>query len=293
MMLEVAVDGEPQAASVREADSIRDVPRRGIDPLLAVGLSIVVGVLLLGLLAPFLTPHDPLEQEVRNRFAPPSGEHWLGTDRLGRDVFTRLLYAARIDIPLAIAATLLAALIGTVLGALAGYAGRRTDAVVMRVADVVQAFPMYVFLVALVFVLGPGAPSFLVAAACISWVGYARLARADVLRLASSDFVVAAKASGLGHRRVLIGHLMPNVMPQIYAYLASDAVIALVALSSLSFLQLGVQPPTPEWGQMVADGVDRIRAEWWLSTAPGVAIVIVGVGLSLMAYGMERQVARR
>lgn len=293
MTVDVALGGENDAAPAGAIGVFDVTRRRGIDPLLAIGLLIVVGVLVLGLVAPLLTPHDPLQQDVRNRFAAPSGEHWLGTDRLGRDVLTRLLYAARIDIPLAVAATLLPAIIGTSLGALAGYAGRRTGGAIMRLGDVVQAFPMYVFLVALVFLLGPGAPSFLVASACISWVGYARLARAEVLRLARSDFVTAARAAGLGHRRVLLGHLMPNVMSQIYAYLASDAVLALVALSSLSFLQLGVQPPTPEWGQMVADGVDRIRAEWWLSTAPGAAIVVVGVGLSLIAYGLDRQVSRR
>ena len=252
-----------------------------------------IGVFVLGLVGVWVSKYDPTVQNVRERLAPPSAAHWLGTDRLGRDVFTRIAYAARIDIPLALAATLVPALIGTVLGSLAGYGRRRVDSVVMRLADVVQAFPIYVFLVALVFLLGPGAKSFIVASAAISWVGYARVTRAEVMRLKGSDFIVAAQAAGLGRWRVLRRHLLPNVMPQVYAYLASDAVLALVALSSLSFLQLGVRPPTPEWGQMVSDGVDRIREEWWLSTAPGLAIVIVGVGFSLIAYGAERQAARR
>ncbi len=267
--------------------------RRGVDSLLRWGLGIVIGVFVLGLVGVWVSKYDPTVQNVRERLAPPSADHWLGTDRLGRDVFTRIAYAARIDIPLALAATLVPALIGTVLGSLAGYGRRRVDSVVMRLADVVQAFPIYVFLVALVFLLGPGAKSFIVASAAIGWVGYARVTRAEVMRLKGSDFIVAAQAAGLGRWRVLRRHLLPNVMPQVYAYLASDAVLALVALSSLSFLQLGVRPPTPEWGQMVSDGVDRIREEWWLSTAPGLAIVIVGVGFSLIAYGAERQAARR
>ncbi|MEY4173315.1 MAG: hypothetical protein RI900_480 [Actinomycetota bacterium] len=290
-MSDEAVD-ELVADAEAPLDAVGKEPR-GLDPLLRWGLGIVIGVFVLGLVGVWVSKYDPLAQNVRDRLAPPSGEHWLGTDRLGRDVFTRMAYAARIDIPLAVAATLVPAVIGTVLGSLAGYGRRRVDSVVMRLADVVQAFPIYVFLVALVFLLGPGAKSFIVAAAAISWVGYARVTRAEVMRLKGSDFIVAAQAAGLGRWRVLRRHLLPNVMPQVYAYLASDAVLALVALSSLSFLQLGVRPPTPEWGQMVSDGVDRIRGEWWLSTAPGLAIVIVGVGFSLIAYGAERQAARR
>jgi peptide/nickel transport system permease protein len=290
-MSDEAVD-ELVADAEAPLDAVGKEPR-GLDPLLRWGLGIVIGVFVLGLVGVWVSKYDPLAQNVRDRLAPPSGEHWLGTDRLGRDVFTRMAYAARIDIPLAVAATLVPAVIGTVLGSLAGYGRRRVDSMVMRLADVVQAFPIYVFLVALVFLLGPGAKSFIVAAAAISWVGYARVTRAEVMRLKGSDFIVAAQAAGLGRWRVLRRHLLPNVMPQVYAYLASDAVLALVALSSLSFLQLGVRPPTPEWGQMVSDGVDRIRGEWWLSTAPGLAIVIVGVGFSLIAYGAERQAARR
>ncbi|MFM8648663.1 MAG: ABC transporter permease [Actinomycetota bacterium] len=266
---------------------------RRVDPMLATGLSIVGLVFLIGLLAPLLTSHDPLAQNVRDRLASPSGDHWLGTDLLGRDVFSRLLHGARIDVPLAVIATLVPAVIGVTLGIVSGFFGRRVDAVVMRLADVVQAFPVYIFLVALVFLLGPGARSFVVASACISWVGYARLVRAEVLSLKGRDFIVAAQAAGIGRRRVLGRHLLPNVMPQVYAYMASDAVLALVALASLSFLSLGVQPPEPEWGRMIADGVDRVRSEWWLSAVPGLAIVIVGIGFSLVAYGFERQVARR
>lgn len=266
---------------------------RRLDPLLITGLSIVVFVLLLGVIAPLLTSHDPLAQNVRARLAPPSSDHWLGTDLLGRDVLSRLLHGARIDIPLAVVATMVPAVIGTFLGTVSGYFGRRIDAAIMRFADVVQAFPVYIFLVALVFLLGPGARSFVVASACISWVGYARLVRAEVTRLKDRDFIVAAKAAGIGDRRVLGRHLLPNVMPQVYAYMASDAVLALVALASLSFLSLGVQPPEPEWGRMIADGVDRIRSEWWLSAVPGLAIVVVGIGFSLIAHGLERQASHR
>jgi peptide/nickel transport system permease protein len=265
---------------------------RRIDPMLVTGLAIVFGILLIGLLAPVISPHDPIAQDLRNRLSSPSGEHLLGTDLLGRDVFSRLLHAARIDIPLAAVATVVPAAIGVVLGIASGFFGRWSDSVVMRSADVVQAFPVYIFLVALVFLLGPGARSFIVASAFISWVGYARLVRAEVMRLKERDYIVAARAAGLGRVRVLRRHLLPNAMPQVWAYMASDAVLALVALASLSFLSLGVQPPTPEWGRMIADGVDRIRVEWWLSVAPGIMIVTVGIGFSLVAYGIERQVQR-
>jgi peptide/nickel transport system permease protein len=262
-------------------------PRRtSINRKVEVGISLVALVALAGALAPLLATHSPTAQDVTDRLASPSGQHWLGTDHLGRDVFARLLYAARVDVPLALAGALLPAVLGISVGALAGYVGRFVDTSVMRAADFVQAFPVYVFLIAVVFVVGPGAKAYLVAAGAIAWVTYARIVRAEVLRIRDLDFARAARIAGLGHRRVLLRHVLPNAVPQAVVYFASDVVLALVSLASLSFLGLGIQPPTAEWGSMIAEGQRFIRDQWWLSVTPGLLIVTVGLGFLLISEGI-------
>lgn len=278
------------AASVGAAQVSQVAPAvpagRRLNRKILIGACLVAVIALAGLAAPLLTSHSPTAQDVTNRLASPSSEHWLGTDMFGRDVYARLLYAARIDIPLSLAAALLPAIIGILLGAIAGYRGGAYGTIVMRSADFVQAFPVYVFLIAVVFVVGPGAKSFLVASAAISWVTYARLIRADMLRVRELDYIRAARIAGLGHRRVLFRHALPNALPQSIIYFASDVVLALVGLASLSFLGLGIQPPAAEWGSMIAEGQRFLRDQWWLSVAPGLAIVTVGVGFLLISEGL-------
>jgi peptide/nickel transport system permease protein len=252
-----------------------------------VGSAIVMVYVFIALFAPLLAPHDPLMIDPVNKLASPSADHLLGTDELGRDVFSRLLYAARVDIPIGFLGALLPAVLGTLLGAMAGFFGRWTDTIIMRTADVVQAFPAYILVIVLVFALGQGARSIVIAFTLLAWVVYARIIRSEVLRVKDLDYVHAARVAGLRPFRILRVHVFPNVINQTLVYLPSDIVFATLGLAAFSFLGLGIPPPTPEWGAMIADGQSFIRTNWWLATVPGLAIVGLGLGLSLVGEGLE------
>jgi peptide/nickel transport system permease protein len=252
-----------------------------------IGLSILGLYVLVGILGPMLSPFDPDKADILKRLKPPSSTHWLGTDQLGRDFLTRLIVAIRVDLPIAFAAAFFPMVIGTALGAIAGFYGRLTDTLVSRAADLVQAFPVYVFLLVLVFALGAGATSFIIAATAIAWVGYARLTRGEVLRLKSLDFVAAARVTGLSETRVLATHVLPNALPQTLIYYMSDVVLMVLVLSSLSFLGVGIQPPTAEWGRMISEGQPFLRSHWWLAATPGFLLMVFGIALSLIADGLD------
>lgn len=252
-----------------------------------IGVGVVVGYVFTAVFAPVLAPYDPLVQHPLDALAPPSLAHLVGTDELGRDVFSRLIFAARVDLLVGSLGALLPAVVGTVLGAIAGYYGGWRDAVIMRTSDVVQAFPTYIVIIALVAVLGQGLASILVAFTIIAWVAYARLIRTEILRVRGLDYVAAARAAGLPSTRILGLHVFPNAVGQTLVYLPSDIVLATLGLAALSFLGLGVQPPTPEWGEMINAGQPYIRDQWWLSTVPGLVVVGFGLGLSLIGEGIE------
>jgi peptide/nickel transport system permease protein len=261
--------------------------RKPLPVKVKIGITILAIYVLLGLFGPVLLPFDPDRADVLSRLKPPSSLHWLGTDQLGRDFLIRLLYAIRVDLPVAFVAAFFPMLIGTVLGAIAGYFGRWPDIIVSRAADLIQAFPVYVFLLVLVFALGSGATSFIVAASVIAWVGYARLTRGEVQRLRSLEFVAAARISGLPDFRILATHVMPNAFPQILIYFMSDVVLMVLVLSSLSFLGVGIQPPTAEWGRMIAEGQPFLHSHWRLAVAPGLMLMVFGIALSLIADGLD------
>ena len=284
---------DPRSSIPSMSTTLERVRRTRRDGKLIVGLTIVGVFVLLAALAPVLTAHDPERQDVLDRLASPSREHWLGTDGNGRDVFARLLYAARVDLPLSLVLALIPAAIGSVVGAFAGYFGRIVDAVVMRTADLVQAFPTYIFILALVAALEPGPRSIIIAFSCLAWVTYARLIRSEVLRLRHLDFVAAARAGGLSHVRILFRHVLPNGINSVVVFLPADILLAIVALSSLSFLGVGIQEPTPEWGSMIADGQPFATTQWWLVTVPGIAIVVLGAGLMLVADALDDRLRRR
>lgn len=254
-----------------------------------VGAGIVALYILVAIFAPLLAPLDPLEIDPVNKLASPSAEHWLGTDELGRDVFSRMLYAARVDIPIGFLGALLPALVGTILGALAGFYGRWVDTAIMRTADVVQAFPAYILVIVLVFALGQGARSIIIAFTVLAWVIYARIIRSEVLRVKDLDYIQAARVAGLSRLRILRVHVFPNVINQTLVYLPNDIVFATLGLAAFSFLGLGIPPPTAEWGAMIADGQPFIRTNWWLATVPGLVIVGLGLGLSLVGEGLEER----
>jgi len=266
--------------------------RRPIPVKVWVGLGIVGAYALAAILAPLLAPFDPLAQAPLSRLEPPGGGHLLGTDELGRDELSRLLYAARADLPVALFGALLPCLLGTALGALAGFFGRWVDAVLMRLADLVQAFPLYILMIALVFALGPGVRSLLISFTVVGWVVYARLIRGEIVRLREREYVAAARAAGLSPLRILVVHILPNAIPQTIVYFMSDLVFAMLALAAFSFLGLGIPAPTPEWGSMIAAGQPYVGNAWWLTVMPGIAIAGIALGLSLIGDGAQDRLRR-
>lgn len=263
--------------------------RRAGSRKLLIGFGVLLAFVVAAYLVPAVSGIDPTAQHLEQRLVAPSGAHLFGTDDLGRDVFVRSMAAARVDLPLAVLGALIPAIIGCVLGLVAGYAGRLVDTVVMRLGDILQSLPSYIFLIIVAFIVGPGVAAFLIAAAVISWVIYARLIRSQVLVLRELDYVHAARLSGLGAPRVLLRHVLPNALPQVIVYLAADAVLSLTFLAGLSFLGLGIPEPSPEWGLMIRSGTLFLGTSWWLSTFPGLMIVLTGGALALVSDGLDER----
>jgi len=282
------------AAGVQEpARSVVRADRRRMPRKLWVGLGIVGAFAAVAVLAPLLAPFDPNEQDLRNRLASPGDGHLLGTDAVGRDTLSRLIYATRVDLPITFIAVLIPAVVGVAVGSLAAFRGGLPDTTVMRVADVSRAFPVYVLVLALIAVLGPGGGSFIAACALVGWVAYARIARAEVLRVRGLEYIAAARTGGLSSGRILVRHVLPNIIAQPVVFLMSDLVYVLLALSALSFLGLGIQAPTAEWGRMIVEGQPYIRTHAWLIFPPGALIVLLGIGLSLIGDGIDDRTRTR
>lgn len=249
---------------------------------------VIVGLLVLAaLLAPVLSPYDPIKQDLANALAPPSSTHLLGTDKFGRDVLSRLLWGARVDLRVGFIAVLIPFVIGTVVGGVAGYFGGWLDTVLMRIVDVFFAFPFYVMVIVLVFVLGSGEASIYIAIAAVSWVSYAKIVRGEVLVAKEQDYVVAARLGGLSHARILVRHIGPNVLSQAIIYGMSDIVMDIMAIVTLGYLGLGIAPPTAEWGSIISDGQEFITTQWQQATIPGLAVVVTSLGLSWLGDGLS------
>ena len=254
---------------------------------LVAGLVIVGLLVLAAVFAPLITHYDPIKQDLQNALLSPSAEHWLGTDTYGRDVYTRLVYGARVDLRIGFLAVLIPFVVGSVAGALAGYFGGWGDTIVMRVVDVFFAFPFYVLVIVLVFVFGSGEKSIYLAIAAVSWVAYAKIMRGELLVAKKQDYVVAARLGGLSHGRILIRHITPNVLSQALIYAMSDIVMDILAIVTLGYLGLGIAPPTAEWGSMILDGQEFITTQWLQATIPGLAVVVTSLGLSLLGDGLS------
>lgn len=255
--------------------------RIGRRPMLAMGLAILGGFVALALLAPLIAPFDPILQDAGAKLLPPSWNHPFGTDNFGRDVFSRVLWGTRIDLQIAVLGVVFPFLIGTGVGTVAGFFGGWVDAVLMRVIDVVLAFPFLVLMLSIIAILGPGLASFYIAMALVGWVSYARLIRAQILVLKSQDFAVAAASLGFSRARIMFRHLLPNALAGSLVFVMSDAVLVLLNGASISYLGLGVQPPVAEWGVMVAEAQGFISQAWWITLFPGLAIVTLAFGFSL------------
>jgi peptide/nickel transport system permease protein len=255
---------------------------------LIIGSAIALAWIAAALAAPLLTSYDPIAVNVAAALKPPSAEHWLGTDAIGRDVLTRILFGARYDLAMAAFGVIGPIIVGTTIGLVSGYFGGRMDAVLMRIFEVTVSFPYFVLVIAIVAVLGPGLKSYLISLTVVNWVSYARLVRSQALVLRSADFVLAARGMGFGHLRIMLFHILPNAIIPSVVFVMTDAVLTIVLGSSLGFLGLGVQPPTPEWGAMIAEGQTYLTTAWWISIFPGVAVCSLALGLSLVADGLAR-----
>lgn len=260
--------------------------RRWRSPGLIAGVAILSVIIILAAGAPLFTSYNPLALHADQGLLPPSAHHLLGTDQLGRDVWTRLLYGARIDLEVGFLAVLFPFIVGTVIGCLAGYFGGWVDAAAMRAVDVILAFPFLVLVIAIVFVIGPGTKSIYIAMTVTDWVSYTWIIRGEILAVKRHEYILAARALGFSRRRIIAKHLLPNVITQAIVYSMSDIVFTILTIVTLGYLGLGVPPPTPEWGTMIADGQGFITTNWQLATIPGVAVVITGIGLSLLGDGL-------
>ena len=254
--------------------------------MLAAGGGLLAIFVLVALAAPLIAPYDPIFQDVQARLQPPSAAHLLGTDNFGRDILSRLIWGARIDLQIAVIGVIFPFLIGTIVGTVSGFFGGVVDAVFMRLVDVIIAFPFLVLMLAIIAILGPGLTSFYIAMALVGWVSYARLVRAQILVLKTQDFAIAAQSLGFGRGRIMFRHLLPNALAGSLVFAMSDAVLVLLNGAAISYLGFGVQPPVAEWGVMVAEGQPFITTAWWITLFPGLAIVFLAFAFSLLGDGL-------
>ena len=255
-------------------------------PTFLAGAIMTSTIVALVLLSPVIGRYSPVALDTLHPLSGPSALHWLGTDELGRDTWSRVLYGGRTDLQVGVLAVLFPFFFGVFVGTVCGYVGGRLDTVVMRVVDVVLAFPFYVLIIALVFVVGVGTHGIYIAFGLTDWVVYARTTRSATLVARSLDWVAAAEGGGLSKPRVLWRHILPNTITQAIVYSMSDIVIVILAVVALGYLGLGIQPPAPDWGSMIYDGQNFLQSDQWMAIFPGLAVLFTGMGLSLLGDGL-------
>jgi peptide/nickel transport system permease protein len=251
------------------------------------GSIIVIAFFAVSLLAPWIAPYDPGAIDLKLVLMPPSAAHLLGTDQLGRDVLSRMIWGAKISLKVGFAATGLAIFIGTILGAIAGYYGRWVDAVIMRFVDIMLCFPTFFLILAVIAFLEPSIWNIMIVIGLTGWMGITRLVRADFTSLRERDFVLAARGIGAGDLRIILIHILPNAMASVLVAATLGVAGAILTESALSFLGIGVQPPTPSWGNILTAGKDNIDIAWWLSLYPGLAILLTVLGYNLLGEGIR------
>jgi peptide/nickel transport system permease protein len=255
--------------------------------LMVLGTGIILGLLLVAALAPILATHDPYEQILRDRLLPPSTQNLFGTDSLGRDIFSRVLYGSRVTLSIALLVAAISTPLGMVIGIFAGYLGGALDEILMRVADVFLAFPRLILAIAFAAALGPGVENAIIAIAIAQWPSYARLARAETLNVRNNDYIQAMRVLGAGKLRIMAGYITPMCLSSIIVRMSLDMGTIILTAAGLGFLGLGAQPPMPEWGLMVSDGRQFLVDQWWVSTLPGLAILVVVMGFNLLGDGIR------
>jgi peptide/nickel transport system permease protein len=253
----------------------------------------MVAIALIAIFAPWIAPYDPFTQDFDTVLVPPELNHLFGTDSLGRDVFSRVIYGARVDLTIGVITTYVPMTYGVVLGTFCGYIGGKFDMIVMRILDVAMAFPFLVLIIVILAILGPGIQNIYISVFLVAWTMYARLARAEMLVERGKDYVLAAQVLGYPRSRIVFRHALPNVVNSSIVFSMSDFVLNILLVSGLSFLGLGIQPPIPEWGSMIAEGKEFMLQAWWVCTLPGFAIVITGTALSLIGDGLAKRLGER
>lgn len=257
------------------------------NPSTLAGGILVLLLVALALLAPILATHDPMAQSLSDRLRPPDARHWLGTDQLGRDIYSRLLYGAQPTLLIVVLVIAFSAPLGLAVGMIAGYFGGWVETLLMRITDIVMAFPRLILALALVAVLKPGLINAVIAIAITAWPSYARLARAETLALRRAEFVEAARGLGLSSRRIIIGQILPLCLASATIRATLDMAGIILTAAGLGFLGLGAQPPMAEWGAMIATGRDHIFDAWWVAAVPGIAILLVSLGFNLLGDGLR------
>lgn len=287
---------DPEVTSARQARAqglYRALSQLVESPVAVIGLLIVTALILAAALAPLLATHDPYAQDLGKALLAPSAEHWMGTDDLGRDVWSRLIYGARTTLYIALLVTVIVAPIGFVIGALAGYIGGWLDTLLMRITDIFLAFPALVLALAFSAALGPGIINAVIAIALTIWPPVARLARAETLSVRHSDYLASARLQGARLPRILVWHLIPICLPSIIVRLTLNMASVILTAAGLGFLGLGAQPPLAEWGGMAAAGRQYLIDAWWLTTFPGLAILLVSLAFNLLGDGLRDVLDRK
>ena len=273
---------------IRDSYFVTVVWRRFRRNRLALAGAGVVGLLfILSFLAPLVTPYDPARLDAWHVLLPPSGSHWFGTDELGRDVFTRIVYGARISLKVGFVAVGIATLIGTAVGLVAGFYGGWLDSLLMRLVDIMLCFPTFFLILAVIAMLEPSIWYIMIIIGLTGWMGVARLVRAEVLTLREREFVLAARALGASDLRIIVRHILPNALSPVLVAATLGVAGAILTESALSFLGIGVQPPTPSWGNILTAGKDYIEFAWWLSLFPGLAILVTVLAYNLLGEGLR------
>lgn len=257
------------------------------NPLAVVGALILLVLLVTAAFAPWIAPYGPLGQDLGARLLPPSAAHWMGTDELGRDIFSRVVYGARITLLIVALVAVIAAPLGLLIGAVAGYFGGWVDRLLMGLTDVFLSMPKLILALAFVAALGPGIENAIIAIAITSWPAYARIARAETLTFRNSEFIAATRLLGASHGRIIVGHVLPLCTSSMIVRVTLDMAGIILTAAGLGFLGLGAQPPLPEWGAMISRGRTFILDQWWVATMPGFAIILVSLGFCFLGDGLR------
>jgi peptide/nickel transport system permease protein len=257
------------------------------NPAAVVGLVIVLALLLMAAFAPLIAQYDPLAQALDQRLLAPSAKHWFGTDALGRDIFSRIVYGTRVTLVIVMLVVITVGPLGLLIGCAAGYFGGWVDTVLMRITDVFLAFPRLVLALAFVAALGPGLENAVIAIAFTAWPPYARVARAETMIIRNADYISAMRLQGASQMRIVLKHVVPMCVPSLIVRTTYDMAGIIIIAAGLGFLGLGAQPPIPEWGAMISTGREQIFDQWWVATFPGIAICVVALGFNLLGDGLR------